>query len=174
METWKQIPGFDGYEVSDLGNVRSVDRLVLGGKWGKEQRKGKLLKQGKDSYGYLHVGLSKDKKTTTKKVHRLVLLAFVGESKLQVNHKDSNRTNNHLSNLEYVTATQNVQHSIQSGNAKRKGEGNPNARLKADDVVNMRQLKTIGWTYKSIGEMYGMDYRNVARIVTGKQWAQLK
>ena len=73
-EQWKAVPGYEGlYEVSDLGRVRSSAH-------------GKVLKQRASTRGYLRVGLTKDGRQTMKSVHRLVLLAFVGGSDMQVNH----------------------------------------------------------------------------------------
>lgn len=174
MVVWKAIPGFDGYEASSIGEVRSIDRVINGGRWGIENRKGRVIKSSLDTYGYPQVSLSVGKRLISKKVHRLVMLAFVGDSELMVNHKDSNRANNRLDNLEYVTAEENVRHSIDKGLSKRIGEGNPNSKFKEADVLRMKELKKSGSTYREIGTMYGIDYRNAHRIISGKQWANLK
>lgn len=119
--TWKTIKGYEGlYEVSDNGEVRSLDREIPAKIKHVEKRviKGKILKQGMKRNGYKTVDLCKDGKVTTTLVHRLVAEAFVAnsENKNFVNHIDSNRTNNCANNLEWVTSSENRKHGIYSGN----------------------------------------------------------
>lgn len=103
MEQWKPIPGYESlYEASCSGNIRSLI-------------KGKVKKLRHDSgKNYLLVELFKDKKPKTFLVHRLIASTFYPCSNshlLQVNHKDGNKTNNNISNLEWVTQSQNIKHS---------------------------------------------------------------
>lgn len=106
-ETWRDIPNYKGlYMINNKGNILSL-------KYRKYQGK-KLLKLHKDKDGYLVVGLSKKGRTVTYKVHRLVMLSFVGYSKLQVNHIDGNKINNCVTNLEYCTPLENVRHAIKN------------------------------------------------------------
>lgn len=97
-ETWKPVPNYEGlYEVSDSGNVRSF------------QRKKGLLKLMRDSYGYRQVHLSKSGKVTRFKIHRLVASVFLGLTpKMHVDHRDSDRANNHFSNLRVCTLEENL------------------------------------------------------------------
>lgn len=106
-EIWKPIPGYDGYEASSLGRVRSVDRYDKRG----VLLKGRVLKPTRDR-GYSRVNLSVKGKRFEKKVHRLVMLTFRGESLLPVDHRDGNKDNNCLSNLEYVTARENLHRAL--------------------------------------------------------------
>lgn len=102
-EEWRDIKGYEGlYLVSNLGRVYGIKRK-------------NILHPGLTEKGYLSVGLSKDGKGTSKKVHRLVAKAFLGESKLEVNHKDGDKTNNRVDNLEYCTRSQNIRHAIKEG-----------------------------------------------------------
>ena len=122
-ESFKEIEGFPSYEVSNYGRI--VSSFIRGYR---------ILKPQKDAMGYLHVRLYKDdeslgrykngvKKPKLEKVHRLVAKAFVEkpdtDQYLEVNHKDSDKTNNHYSNLEWVTRSQNIQHSYDQGNRVR-------------------------------------------------------
>ena len=123
METWKPIADYEGfYEVSDRGNVRSVDRYRTANLKHVTRTfiKGKLLKQNLKGNGYLTVDLAKDNKIRTTLVHRLVANAFIpNPNGLRfVNHKDSNRQNNDISNLEWVTSSENRLHGMEVGHVR--------------------------------------------------------
>lgn len=116
MEEWKTCiyngEIFERYEVSNTGKVRSLDYKNTG--------KIKELTQIKDRYGYLVVTLRLNGKTKQVKIHRLVAIAFIpnnDKTKTQVNHIDENKENNHVSNLEWVTHGENIQHG--TGNERR-------------------------------------------------------
>ena len=111
-ETWKDIPGYEGlYQVSDLGRVRSLDRDVKDSRWGRQRRKGRVLKPGQNEKGYLLVVLSKNGKTKSKKIHQLVAIAFMNHNpsghKIVVDHIDNDNQNNKLSNLQLITSREN-------------------------------------------------------------------
>jgi hypothetical protein len=110
---WKKIHDLP-YEVSCLGVVRSIARSVLRVDGVVINYKSKIMTAIEDKYGYLRVLLSKDGKSYTKKVHRLVAQAFITntENKPQVNHKDGVKSNNFVSNLEWVTNQENKDHAI--------------------------------------------------------------
>ena len=105
-EIWKDIEGYEGlYQVSNLGRVRSVDRYDGLNHF----LKGKIKKQTKDKTGYFTTHLWKDGKNKCCKVHRLVAQAFLDNPNnlLQVNHKDEDKTNNRVNNLEWCDAVHN-------------------------------------------------------------------
>ena len=110
----KDIKRFEGlYQVSETGIIKALERKVKMPNGGIKIIKEHYPKLSKTKKGYIKVMLTN--LTGIRKgffVHRLVLATYLKESKLQVNHKDGNKENNDLSNLEYVTNRQNVIHSI--------------------------------------------------------------
>lgn len=95
IEVWKDIEGFEGlYQVSNMGRVKSLKR-----------NKQIIKKTNKDGWGYLHIDLYKDGKGKMYKIHRLVARAFIDNpyNLPQVNHKDEDKTNNSVDNLEWCT-----------------------------------------------------------------------
>lgn len=108
LERWKDVVGFDGYEVSDLGRVRSW--FKSGGR-GSRADKPRLLKlRPLKNYPYLRVGLTRDNRIHDKRVHRLVLEAFVGPCPegMECSHADDNKYNNRLVNLSWDTRENNL------------------------------------------------------------------
>lgn len=130
-EIWRTVSGYENYyEASDQGNVRSVEREIIDKIGQKRRLKSKILKPGVCSAGYLNVDLSKNGKVKKHTVHRLVALAFLEPDELreQVNHKDGDKLNNHIENLEWTTPKENIRHAIDTGlfNPIRLGKDNPN------------------------------------------------
>ena len=138
-EQWKPIKGFEGfYEVSSLGNVRSLDRPWKDG-WGNPCiRKGKVLAPQPNSRGYKRIELKANGKKERHFVHRLVAIAFVeNPNNLPVvNHKDFNIVNNCADNLEWTTQNGNYQYSFVRGRYER------TAKWKAKQKETM--LKKVG------------------------------
>jgi hypothetical protein len=100
MEVWGKIKEYPNYEVSTKGNIRNIKTL-------------NILKECLRN-GYPSVSLSKDGKSFTKNIHRIVANTFLGESDLIVNHKDGNKTNNTLENLEWVSYKENTKHALEN------------------------------------------------------------
>lgn len=121
MEEWKAIKGYEGmYEVSSYGRVRSIDRYVSTGIKHSEKRlvKGQMLKPHLKKNGYLSVDLkAPNKKQKTMSVHRLVAIAFIPleDGKDVVNHKNLNKLDNRVTNLEWVSAEGNREHARING-----------------------------------------------------------
>lgn len=109
-EIWKDIPGYEGiYQVSNFGRVKSVERYSNDNKR-KRLLKEKILKQGNHKLGYKNIHLVKDGVEKILSIHRLVALAFIPnpDNLPFINHKDENRSNNYLDNLEWCTQKYNV------------------------------------------------------------------
>lgn len=116
VEVWKDVVGYEGYyEVSNLGNIRSLDRdttMEFRGSKRTNPFKGKVLKFGITTTGYYQVNLYCNGKGTWKRVHRIVAEAFIENlnGKECVNHIDENKLNNNVENLEWVTVRENCLH----------------------------------------------------------------
>ena len=112
-EEWNPVVDFEGlYEVSNIGRMKSVERYVNSFYGMKRKVKSRILKLQIDQFGYYVINIIKDNKKYHKRVHRLVLMAFVPnpENKPTGNHKDGIKLNNHLPNLEWATYKENVVH----------------------------------------------------------------
>lgn len=129
-EIWKDIFGYEGYyQVSNLGNVKSLDRYINRGHT-VQFRKSRLCKKYLTTDGYYQAKLCKDGICKRYSIHRLVLQAFTEcrnySDGWEINHIDTDRTNNRLDNLEWVTHKENIEYSAKLGHMKHYGESNPN------------------------------------------------
>lgn len=135
MEVWKQTQ-YKNYEVSNKGRVRNKTTKHI-------------LKPCKNHQGYLQVRISDNGKTYTRRVHRLVAIAFIENplNKETVNHKDGNKENNNLNNLEWLTIKENVYHSINVLGV------NPAKGIEKTHEKHKRKvLRSDGKVYNSIAE----------------------
>ena len=164
-EEWRQIPGFKDYEASSFGNIRS---------W-KNKSKGKFLKPATNKYGYRTVVLYDEQKTPiSRTVHRLILVAFLGESSLVVNHKDGNKKNNKIENLEYCTYSENSKHSFLIGTQNNKGENHPRHVFKNEDIALIRKLnKEYKIKQTTIAELFNTTQGCISNIVLNKIWSHV-
>lgn len=157
-EIWKDIDGFEGYyQVSNLGRVRSLDRVVkqFNGKGiAKKKTKGRVLTTTKQTQGYSQIGLCKDGTQKSYRLNRLVANAFIPnpENKPEVNHIDGNKDNNRVDNLEWATSAENKQHSLKTGLAK--PYKRPIQQLDDDGNV-LAEFESIEQVYKTFGYSKG-------------------
>lgn len=115
MEMWKDIPEYEGfYQVSNLGRVRSLPRSVPHKRFGSINRRGQVLSERTDKRGYHQARLQRDGRSTYPKVHRLVATLFLEnpENLPQVNHKDLDKSNNTIENLEWISEKGNMDHAF--------------------------------------------------------------
>lgn len=117
-EEWRPIPGFDGYEVSDLGRVRGVDRWVAIRTGGQRLQRGRILRAHPLPHtGHMIATLRKDYAAVTVRVHALVAAAFIGPrpSGLDVCHNNGDPADNRVSNLRYDSRSANIKDAVLHG-----------------------------------------------------------
>ena len=158
------------YQVSDTGIVKSVGRLGLDGRNVNE----KVLKPYMMPNGYLTVCLRKDGITSRVYIHRVVCEAFIDNPNNLpvVNHKDGNKTNNTIPNLEWTTYSYNNQHAIKSG-LKPAGEQWYNAKLSEEDVIEILKRGKYS-TYENIAKEYGVTKATIRDVLTRRTWKSVK
>jgi hypothetical protein len=157
-ETWTTIPGFDGYEASDLGRVRSTDRLVRAPR-GSRRCAGRILSPRVDRYGYLRVNLSVGNVHVTAPVHRLIALAFLGAAPSEsheVAHGDGTRCNNALTNLRWATTVENSDDRRLHG-----------TRLSVTQVDEIRAALRAGVMQKTLARRYDVGRQTICNIANG-------
>ena len=173
-EIWKKVVGYeDSYEISNLGNVRALYRQkIYKARWGlaKMVFPAKQMKIGIGKNGYCYVKLSKDSKNKHKLIHRLVMEAFVGYSDLEVNHKDGNKENNRIENLEYCTAQENQLHCTRILK-KKIGEKNKMSKLKEADIFKIRNDPRI---LREIAMDYGVTLQAIHYVKNRKNWSHIQ
>ena len=176
MEVWKDIPGYEGiYQVSTEGRIYST-------------RYRRYRKLGKDKHGYSVVGLNKEGGQQVCFVHRIVASTFIPnpELKAEVNHIDSNKQNNSISNLEWVSHDENMKHSAASGlrkrthtvdkiQAKKVCSRNPpaNRRLSMEQAAQIRSeyKKGIrGFGYTALARKYYVTTKTIRSIIKNETY----
>lgn len=117
QEEWKDIKGFPGYQVSNYGRVRSHNKVTSSARYSHREWKNRILKQKVSTKDKCHrICLWDANGEHTFLVHRLEADAFLGEYPgMTVNHKDGNRHNNRIDNLEWLTIGDNIRHAFQTG-----------------------------------------------------------
>jgi len=158
---WKQIKDYN-YEINERGIVRNI-------------RTGKIRNSFKRKDGYIGIQLY-NKKVLNFQLHRLLAEAFIPnpENKPYINHIDSNRENNDLLNLEWVTHEENVKHSYQSGYASNKGSKNGFSVLTEEKVLEIRNKRiSEKLSYQKLAELYNVSYGCIAGIIQRKSWKHI-
>jgi len=177
QETWKPAPGYEQWlEVSDQGNVRTLDYLAPSAREGQpsQLRRGALLKPDlTTNTGYPRIALKRQGKTYRINVHRLVALAFVNGHfpDATVDHIDGVRTNNDARNLRWLSRSENTKAQNADGRGVGKGERHPSAKLTDEQTRQLFMWRGFGYSFEEIGKMYGVSGSLVHKIITGKRRA---
>lgn len=153
---WRDVVGFEGiYKVSNYGHVRTV-------------KTGRLRKINPDTQtGYMKLTLSlPGSKLKCLSVHRMVAKAFLPnyDNLPEVNHKDLDKCNNIVTNLEWSTREDNYRHALDNGACG----GSRNKKLTVDQVSKIRELRLKGFTQSKLAKKFGRSIITIQRVIHGK------
>jgi hypothetical protein len=154
-DEWRSVSGWTGiYEVSDRG---SVCRLLPGGRR-------RALTPRRTRKGYLQVVLQSRGRAEAHYVAVLVAAAFIGAKPagMQVDHKDADKRNNAVENLEYVTGPENMLRGAAKGLFARK--------LTSGEVTDIKRMYSEGSTQRELARLFGINQSNVSRVIKGLRW----
>ena len=177
VEIWKDVVGYKGiYQISNLGNVKSLSRLIKTNHKNGRLSKERFLKPDTEKDGYLIVTLSKDNNPKKHKIHRLVAIHFVEnpENKPCVNHVFGNKKDNRFWKLEWSTIPENNHHSVVSEFVL-KGEKHPNSNLTNNKVLAIRRLYRLkpNLNTKALATKINVSYISVYLILTNRTWRHI-
>lgn len=164
-EHWKPIVGWeDIYAVSNFGRIKRTNNTY-------HKVYNRILKLKRSKAGYLSLILYRGPIEKDTLVHRAVMAAFVGPAPegTQVNHKDGNKANNTLGNLEYLTPRQNMQHAADIG-LRPRGEEVFTCKLNPILVREIRSKRQEGMSLTSLANQYGVHFATIARIALRVTW----
>jgi hypothetical protein len=155
----QQHPKYKNYYISENGDVF------------RENRK---LKTRITKFGYVQTWITENSKTHYKFIHRLVAETFFPEQEngYEINHINGIKTDNHVSNLEWVKRADNIKHAWDKGLYK-KADKSPNSKLKTEDVLKIKELKRQGLSYNKIGKMFNVNHATIRNIWLGNNWKSL-
>lgn len=170
QEIWKDIPGYEGYyQASDLGRIRSVSRKLCNGKG----KRGKIITAIPDCNGYYRIFLYKDRKKQRYMVHRLIAYSFIDNPSgyTMINHKDEDKSNNSVSNLEWCDCKYNINYGSRTKRAS--GDNTKNSKLTSEIIKKIRKQyipkdKTFG--AKALSIKYGVSVSAILRAALHKSW----
>ena len=161
MNDWRNIKGYEGhYQVSSAGQVRSL------------KRGGRLMSPAVSRTGYHQVNLYLEGRVKHFYEHRLVAAAFIRPipDGMEVNHKDGDKSNNDVKNLEIVTSEENLRHARETGLMPSGGERSPVAKLTEEAVREIRRSKDHRERAAEVADRFGVCERTIYGIWERKTW----
>jgi len=175
-EKWIDIVGFEGfYQINLSGDIKSLPRQRKN-KHGFYMSKERIL-NGCVSGGYLIYSFKIDKTETKLRAHRIVAQTFIPNPNNYpvINHKDGNKLNNNIDNLEWCTEAYNTKHAWDNGLIRGlRGEENGRAKTTEKQVVLIKKFIRKGLTSKEISEKLDLPKNIVDKIRCGKTWKHIK
>jgi hypothetical protein len=172
IEVWKDIPEYEGhYQISNLGKVRSLDRVVIFRLNRKRFFKGMILKNIFLTSKYYGVNLVKGKKRQQFTIHRLVATCFVSNpfDFPEVDHIDCVKTNNNFNNLEWVTSEENTRRAKENG-LMPKGVDNHKSKLTEEQILDIRSSHLIN---VELARKYNVSKTLIGYIKKRKTWTHI-
>ena len=164
-EIWKDVKDYEGnYQVSNFGNVRSLPRLRISKGGSLASVQGKRMKQRTSKMGYQIVHLRNNTTNSYPSVHRLVAIAFIPnkENKTTVNHKDGNKSNNCVLNLEWATSAEQMRHAVELNLLKETGSPKFSKKFKQEihDYYHSNDI-----SIRELSLVFKISERTAGRIV---------
>lgn len=161
-ERWRVIPGYENYQVSDYGRIKSFANSA----------KGKILRPSLSAYGYLLARLFKNDIRKEFRINRLVAEAFIPnpENKPEVNHLHG-RFNNFFGSLEWATGSENQRHAVKTG-LKSSGESNYNAKLTTEQVLYIIKNPD-NLTGRELAQKFGVPPQRISKIRLRQSWRNI-
>jgi hypothetical protein len=180
QEIWKEIPNSKFYAISNFGRVKRLEHS----KWCTINQSYSIYKEKiltisfNNSKKYGRIGITYlDDNRLVKSVHRLVAESFIENpfDLPQINHKDGIKTNNHVSNLEWCTQKENMQHRMTVLNIKnwKKGEESKFCKLTEQQVLQIPNLLAEGKTKRFIAKLYKVCPTTITEITAKRSWKHL-
>lgn len=152
-EIWRDIKGYEGiYQVSNLGEIKSI-------------KKARIIKGSLDSRGYPHIQLFKNGKMKCFKTHRLIAINFIPnpDNKPTVNHKNGDRLDSRVANLEWSTHKENINHAIECGLRVRKPSKNVAVtKEQKSDILLNRGIQSI----RQLSDKHKLKYETVWQVIS--------
>lgn len=159
-EEWRAVPAFPGYEVSNLGRIRTS-------RWSKKPH---VMAEKTDQEGYRSIALRRCGRLHYLKIHRLVLATFTEPSMQPVNHRDGDKSNNALTNLEWSTPAENIRHAVRAGLIK-SGSASRLAKFTDAQVAIIRAEYAAGaGSMLTLARKYGVAVFTIYQLLRGKRY----
>lgn len=173
LETWKDIPDYENfYQANPCGLIKSLSKS-LRVKNGYRVTKELIIVNTDNGNGYLVCSLSKNTNRKSILLHRIIALTFIQNPKNlpEVNHKDGDKTNNSVENLEWCTRQENIDHSWNNNLTNCIGEKHHNSTLNNFKVKEIREKYATGnYSYSKLGIEYNTNMFNIRNIIKRYTW----
>jgi hypothetical protein len=161
----KKIKGWDKYEITSDGRIFSLDY--------RRTREIKEMKPQINKCGYKIIILMNNGKYKHFRLHRLVSETFIPNKKNKpfINHKDGDKLNNNVNNLEWCSKSENEQHAFRTGLKNHRGEKHNQSKLTEKDVKLIRKyVKNVGMTYPTISKLFDVKPVTISGIINKHIW----